>query len=76
MMGERRHLNRDEMFNAIGIIESGRTQADAARALNTGRGVTSRMWSCYEQFGSPEKGTKENKGLPLQGKTDFCALEP
>lgn len=43
------------MFKAIGIIESGGTQADAARALNTGRGVISRMWSRYEQFGSPEE---------------------
>ena len=39
MMGERRHLNRDEMFKTIGLIESGGIQADAARAVNTGRGV-------------------------------------
>ena len=54
-MEECRNLNRDEMFKAIGIIESGGTQADSARALNTGRGVISRMWSRFEQFGSPEK---------------------
>ena len=61
------------MFKAISIIENDETQADAARALNTGIAVISRMWSRYQQFGSPEE---RHQGLPLQEKTDFCALEP
>ena len=58
---QRRHLSRDEMFKAIGIIENGGTQADAARALNTGRGVISRMWRRYQEFGSPEE---QHRGKP------------
>lgn len=50
---QRHHLSHDDMFRAIGIIENGGTQADAARVLNTGKGVISRMWSRYREFGSP-----------------------
>ncbi|KAJ4451320.1 hypothetical protein ANN_02781 [Periplaneta americana] len=49
------HMSRSVQKWSTGVIESGGTQADAARALNTGRGVISRMWSRYEQFGSPEE---------------------
>ncbi|PSN55393.1 hypothetical protein C0J52_11061 [Blattella germanica] len=35
---QRHHLSHDDMFRAIGIIENGGTQADAARVLNTGKG--------------------------------------
>ncbi|KAJ4438767.1 hypothetical protein ANN_14718, partial [Periplaneta americana] len=42
MNAQRRYLSRDDMFRTIGIIENGGTQADAVRALNTGRGVTLR----------------------------------
>ena len=52
---QRRHLSRDEMLKAIGIIEIGRIQTDAARALNTGRSVISRMWKRYQEFGSPKE---------------------
>ena len=74
MMGERRHLNHDEMFKAIGIIESGRTQADAARALHTGRGVISRMWSRYEQFGSPEERHQGKQRVTTAGQDRFLSL--
>ena len=74
MMGERRHLNHDEMFKAIGIIESGGTQADAARALNTGRGVISRMWSRYELFGSPDERHQGKQRITTAGKDRFLCL--
>lgn len=52
---ERRHLSRDEMFRAIGIIEGGGSQADAARALRTSRGTIHRLWRRYEEFGDPKE---------------------
>ncbi|PSN36585.1 hypothetical protein C0J52_26376 [Blattella germanica] len=50
---QRHHLSHDDIFRAIGIIENGGAQADRSRFLNTGRGVISRMWSRYREFGSP-----------------------
>ena len=68
MMGERSHLNRDEMFKAIGIIESGGTQANVARALNNERGGISRMWNRYEQFGSPEERHQGKQRVTTAGQ--------
>ena len=74
MMEELRHLDRDEMFKAIGIIENGGTQADAARALNTRRAVISRMWSRYQQFDSPEERHQGKLRVTTSGQDRFLFL--
>lgn len=48
---ERRHLNRDEMLRAMGMLEAGMRQIDVARALNTTQSVISRLSARYRESG-------------------------
>ena len=64
------HLSRDEMFKTFDIIDNGVTQADAAKALNTARGVIWWTWRGYQELGSPEE---VNQQLQLLYKTDLFA---
>ncbi|KAJ4446641.1 hypothetical protein ANN_13338 [Periplaneta americana] len=62
------------MFKAIYIIENGGTQADAARGLNTGRGVISRMWSRYREFGSHEEQHSGKSKVATAAQDRFLCL--
>ncbi|KAJ4436231.1 hypothetical protein ANN_18861 [Periplaneta americana] len=63
-----------QQTKAIGIIENNGTQADAARALNTGRGVISRMWSRYREFGSPEGQHPDKPRVTTAAQDKFLCL--
>ena len=47
----RRHLSRDEMLRAVGMLENGAIQRVVAEALHTSQNVISRLWSSYRSIG-------------------------
>lgn len=47
IMERRRHLSREEMLRAVGMIEAGSRQRTVALALNTSQSVISRLWPRY-----------------------------
>lgn len=47
----RRHLSRDEMLRAVGMLQVGQRQVDVARALRTTQGVISRLWFRFRMTG-------------------------
>lgn len=47
----RRHLSRDEMLRAVGMLENGAIQRVVAEALHTSQNVISRLWSRYRSTG-------------------------
>lgn len=51
-MERRRHLSREEMIRAVGMIEAGSRQRTVAVALNTTQSVISRLWTRYRSTGS------------------------
>lgn len=48
---ERRHLSREEMIRAIGMLQAGAIQRVVANTLNTNQNVISRLWSRYRITG-------------------------
>lgn len=48
---QRRHLTRDEMIRAIGMLEAGAIQNVVAETLGTSQNVISRLWSRYRDTG-------------------------
>lgn len=48
---ERRHLTRDEMMRAIGLLEAGMRQVDVARQIGTTQSVISRLHRRYREEG-------------------------
>lgn len=48
---QRRHLTREEMLRAVGMLEAGAVQRDVAEAIGTGQNVISRLWSRYHDTG-------------------------
>lgn len=47
----RRHLTRDQMLRAVGMLEVNQRQMDVARALETTQNVISRLWRRYRLTG-------------------------
>lgn len=47
----RRHLTREEMLRAVGMLEAGSIQSEVAEAMGTGQSVISRLWSRYRVTG-------------------------
>ncbi|RVE40518.1 hypothetical protein evm_014831 [Chilo suppressalis] len=52
IMERRRHLSREEMLRAVGMIEAGSRQRTVALALNTSQSVISRLWTRYRSTGT------------------------
>lgn len=48
----RRHLSRQEMLRAVGMLEAGATQHVVAETFLTNQSVISRLWSRYRATGS------------------------
>lgn len=48
---ERRHLTREEMLRAVGMLEAGARQVDVAHHLQTTQSVISRLWRRYTDTG-------------------------
>lgn len=48
---ERRHLSREEMLRAVGMLEGGAIQRAVADNLGTSQSVISRLWSRYRVTG-------------------------
>lgn len=49
----RRHLTSGEMHEAVGMLRSGRSQADVARDFNVSRSVICRLWRRQCESGNP-----------------------
>lgn len=47
----RRHLTRNEMLRAVGMIQAGATQIAVSEAMRTSQSVISRLWSRYRVSG-------------------------
>jgi hypothetical protein len=47
----RRHLSRDEMLRAVGMLEIGAIQRVVAEALHTSQNMISRLWPRYHSTG-------------------------
>lgn len=47
----RRHLTREEMLRAVGMLEAGLTQREIAVAVNTQPSVVCRLWARYRATG-------------------------
>lgn len=48
---ERRHLTRDEMLRAVGMLEGGCAQTQVATAFATSKSVICRLWRRYQETG-------------------------
>ncbi|VVC98837.1 unnamed protein product [Leptidea sinapis] len=46
-----RHLSRDEMLRAVGMLEKGAIQRVVSEALHTSQNLISKLWSRYRSTG-------------------------
>lgn len=69
----RRHLNNDEKYRAIGMLQGGSSQRTVAAALGVSQSVISRLWARYNETNDvKERHRGAVKKKPRLLKTVFC----
>ncbi|GFY02917.1 uncharacterized protein TNCV_3507971 [Trichonephila clavipes] len=70
-MSQRRRLPNSLRWRAVGWMEMGLSQADAARRLNVSRSVVQRLWDQFPKILCPEDLFQADHELQHLQKTVF-----
>ncbi|KAL3279025.1 hypothetical protein HHI36_016540 [Cryptolaemus montrouzieri] len=73
---ERRHLTREEMLRAVGMLQAGSSQREVSRVLGSSPSVINSLWSRFNETGSVEERHQVVSGLLQSPKTDFWFYKP
>lgn len=71
---QRRHLTRDKMLRAVGMLQAGATQLSVAEEIGTKQNVISRLWSRYRATGEVAERHPGGKRITTQRQDRFLQV--
>ena len=71
---QRRHLTREEMLRAVGMLQAGATQRSIAEEIGTRQNVISRLWSRYRATGEVAERHPGGKRITTQRQDQFLQV--
>lgn len=71
---QRRHLTREEMLRAVGMLQAGATQRSIAEEIGTRQNVISRLWSRYRATGEVAERHPGGKRITTQRQDRFLQV--
>lgn len=71
---QRRHLNHEAMWRAVGLLEGGMRQVDVARQLGVTQSVISRLYSRYREHGDVSERHRGRERATTRRQDRFLQL--
>lgn len=72
---ERRHLTREEMLRAVGMLQAGSSQREVSRILETSPSVINRLWSRFNETGGVEERHTGRYRITTAAQDRFLILQ-